>query len=72
MHVICFDEEESGPLKYPSDKFEMRFENPGIFEYKCSIYTRIKGKVEVVENKQRSSFKEIAKIPLPQQLKETL
>jgi plastocyanin len=50
MHIVSFDDEESGPLKNPTDKFEMKFEKPGVFEYKCSIYTRMRGKIEVVDD----------------------
>jgi plastocyanin len=48
--VVCFDTipEESYPLKSELDIFRVTFNEPGIFTYKCSIYTRMKGKVEVI------------------------
>lgn len=68
MHIISFLEEESGPLKNPTDKFEMKFESAGTFEYKCSIYTRMRGKIEVVEDGSKpkrvtaSSIKDMQKL----------
>jgi len=52
MHVITFDSfyEESPPLKTPSDVYKFTFFNPGIFTYRCSIYHRMNGCIEVIDN----------------------
>lgn len=56
MHVISFDtlNEESNPLKDEKDTFKVRFFKTGVFSYRCSIYTRIKGTIEVFDPCQRS------------------
>ena len=35
-------------MKSTVDTFRVTFGEPGVFTYKCSIYTRIKGKIEVI------------------------
>ena len=57
MHVISFDtlNEESNPLKDEKDTFKVRFFQTGLFSYRGSIYTRIKGAIEVFDPYQRSS-----------------
>ena len=57
MHVISFDSlnEESNPLKKESDSFKVRFFHTGQFTYRCSIYTRIKGTVEVYDPHAKKS-----------------
>lgn len=56
MHVISFDtlNEESEPLKEEKDTFKVRFFQTGLFSYRCSIYTRIKGTIEVFDPHQKS------------------
>jgi plastocyanin len=51
MHVISFDNlnAESGPLTASSEAFKVRFLDTGIYYYKCEIYTRMRGKIEVVD-----------------------
>jgi hypothetical protein len=51
LHVIGFDEidEESDPIKHPSDSFEVKMERSGTLNFKCSIYTRLRGVIEVVD-----------------------
>jgi plastocyanin len=55
MHVISFDtiNEESNPLKMTSDVFKVRFFNAGRFTYRCSIYTRMRGVIEVADAHQQ-------------------
>lgn len=51
MHVVSFVNlnEESDPLKDAKDVFKVRFFETGTFSYKCSIYTRMKGTIEVID-----------------------
>ena len=52
MHVISFHSinEESQPLRSPTDTFKLRFFETGVFKYQCSIYTRMSGFIEVFDN----------------------
>lgn len=51
-HVVSFREinEESDPIRTASDTYRLRFFNIGVFHYQCSIYTRMTGTIEVVDN----------------------
>jgi len=51
MHVISFEElgEESSPIKNESDTYRLRFTSPGSFHYNCSIYTRMRGCIDVID-----------------------
>lgn len=53
MHVISFQNKnaESEPIRNEHDKFTHLFQEPGLFSYHCSIYTRMRGVIEVVNNK---------------------
>lgn len=59
MHVISFDSinEESDPLKNDGDVYQFRFKDVGTFKYHCSIYTRMKGTIEVIEDKEKKAFR---------------
>lgn len=52
-HVVCFDDLpiESDCLKMIEGQnvFREQFDKVGVFNYKCLIYTRMKGKIEVVK-----------------------
>ena len=50
-HVVSFDKlpEESGLMRTVTDSFKVRFFEPGVFTYRCSIYTRMVGKIVVTE-----------------------
>ena len=51
-HVISFDKlpEESGLMRTVADTFKVRFFETGVFTYRCSIYTRMIGKIIVSES----------------------
>jgi hypothetical protein len=51
MHIISFDQicEESQPLRGENDKFKYRFFECGTFTFKCQIFTKIKGSIEVYD-----------------------
>jgi len=50
-HVVTFDNihEESGLMRTITDTFKVKFSEVGAFTYKCSMHTRMLGKIEVVE-----------------------
>ena len=50
-HVVTFDklQEESGMMRTITDSFKVKFTDVGTFSYKCSMHTRMLGKIEVVE-----------------------
>jgi plastocyanin len=52
MHIISFDNicEESEPMRNSKDTYKHRFFDAGKFTYKCSIYTRMKGTIEVYDS----------------------
>ena len=54
QHVISFDNlnAESGLLRKNSEPFRVRFLETGSFIYRCQIYTRMRGCIEVVERFQ--------------------
>lgn len=51
MHIISFDTicEESNPLRGEDDIYKQRFFECGTFSYKCQIFTRMKGVIEVYD-----------------------
>ena len=53
-HVVSFENinEESGLMRTVTDSFRVKFSDTGVFKYKCSIYTRMVGSIEVVEPAQ--------------------
>ena len=56
MHVISFDNlnAESSPLTATnSETFKVRFLDTGTYYYRCEIYTRMRGKIEVVETQRQ-------------------
>ena len=59
MHVICFDSipEESDPMRKKGDTFEVQIPKAGLYNYKCSIYTRMRGKIEVTEKEAKKVSK---------------
>lgn len=59
MHVISFDNlnEESDPLMKDGDIFQFRFKDVGTFKYHCSIYTRMRGTIEVIEDKDKKAIR---------------
>jgi plastocyanin len=52
-HVVCFDDlpVESDCLKMIDGQnvFREQFDRVGVYDYKCLIYTRMKGRIEVVK-----------------------
>ena len=61
-HIILFDEilvespklELAGPgSRNRSETFSLNFQDIGIFKYGCCIYSRMRGRVEVIESKRR-------------------
>lgn len=50
-HVVTFDSlpEESGLMRTITDSFKVKFEEIGVFTYKCSMNVRMFGRIEVVE-----------------------
>ena len=63
-HVISFDNlnAESDLLSKNTDSFKVRFLETGTYNYRCQIYTRMRGIVEVFDVKP--------KIPVVKNLKE--
>lgn len=53
-HVISFDNlnAESHLLHKGSNPFQVKFLDTGVYYYRCQIYTRMRGQIEVVERKQ--------------------
>lgn len=53
-HVVTFDSrpEESGLMGCITDSFKVKFDEVGVFTYKCSMNVRMHGKIEVVDNQK--------------------
>ena len=51
-HVVTFNSrpEESGLMRTITDSFKVKFEEIGVFTYKCSMNVRMHGRIEVVES----------------------
>ena len=49
--MVTFDNlhEESGLMRTITDSFKVKFSEVGVYTYKCSMHTRMLGKIEVVE-----------------------
>lgn len=72
--MVTFDNmhEESGLMRTITDSFKVKFSQVGVFTYKCSMHTRMLGKIEVVEGAKElnvqslKSMQSLLKItPLP-------
>ena len=50
-HVVSFDNlnAESNLLSKNSDNFAVKFLEKGTYTYRCQIYTRMRGTIEVVD-----------------------
>lgn len=56
-YVISFNDlgEESDPIRTKNDKFRLTFKRAGVFEYRCSIQTRMRGTIEVVGGSEQTA-----------------
>ena len=68
-HVISFSNlnAETKPLTKNSDGFKVRFLEPGVYNFRCQIYTRMRGRIEVVDHRPNKvqivkSVKEVSKL----------
>ena len=59
-HILFFDEicVESPKLEpgHRNDSFSLNFQDVGTFEYSCCIFSRMRGKVEVIDNERMMSY----------------
>lgn len=61
MHIISFDTicEESNPLRSEDDIYKYRFFECGTFTYKCQIFRKMKGIIEVYDPEPKVSTRPV-------------
>ena len=61
MHIISFDSicEESNPLRSEDDFYKYRFFECGTFTYKCQIFRKMKGIIEVYDPEPTKSTRPV-------------